>query len=133
MAGSRLLGRPKIAPPHPVAADYPIRCQLPLLSTRGGVAPAVSHTRDCGMVRRSSRRANARERVNRSFGGNMGYQEELRWLRSRAQACQQLDVRAAVLAAIDDELTYLRNEASKPWLARQPEGGDIGTPLKREQ
>jgi hypothetical protein len=63
----------------------------------------------------------------------MGYQEELRWLRSRAQACQQLDVRAAVLAAIDDELTYLRNEASKPWLAREPEGGDIGAPLKRQQ
>jgi hypothetical protein len=74
-----------------------------------------------------------RRGLNLSLGGNMGYQEELRWLRSRAQACQQLDVRAAVLAAIDDELTYLRNEASKPWVARQPEGGDIGIPLKREQ
>lgn len=63
----------------------------------------------------------------------MGYQEELRWLRSRAQACQQLDVRAAVLAAIDDELSYFRNEASKPWPAREPEGVDTGAPLKREQ
>jgi hypothetical protein len=62
----------------------------------------------------------------------MGYQEELRWLRSRAQACQQLEVRAAVVAAIDDELRYLRNEASKAWPAREPEGGDSGDPLRRE-
>ncbi|MDP9248123.1 MAG: hypothetical protein M3O95_08565 [Candidatus Dormibacteraeota bacterium] len=63
----------------------------------------------------------------------MGYQEELRWLRSRAQACQQLDVRAAVLAAIDEELSYFRNEASKPWPGREPEGVDTDAPLKRQQ
>jgi hypothetical protein len=71
--------------------------------------------------------------MNRCFGGDMGYQEELRWLRGRAEACQQLDVRAAVVAAIDDELRYLRNDASKVWPAREPEGGDIGDPLNREQ
>jgi hypothetical protein len=63
----------------------------------------------------------------------MGYQEELRWLRNRAQACQQLDVRAAVVAAIDDELTYLQNEASKALSAREYQGSESRDRLRGEQ
>jgi hypothetical protein len=88
---------------------------------------------DGGVVRQLNIGQRSTQLLHLGGPRDMGYQEELRWLRSRAQACQQLDVRAAVVAAIDDELTYLQNEASKAWSTRDPQDRESRDRLRGEQ